>query len=521
MSTTTTRSTSIGHRLAAVLAATLLLALAGSGYGVWSLDQVEGQTQTMVDQAMATERLVADWHRNVAVGLTRTTAMTMSDEPELQAMFSRENAALGQGAAAMFRSVKERLASSDDKRLFDELMKNRATYVASRAQVAALKKAGDATGARQMFEQGYLPAAARYRDQLDQLARLQRDHIDASVAKVQAANRSARMALIVFGILALVVGTCLMAWVVRSITRPLRHAVAIATRISQFDLTGAIESHGSDETGRLLRALGAMQVALRGVVKQLQTSTDSINTASSEIAAGSMDLSSRTEEAAASLQQAAASMEQMVSTVANSAASARSASAMAVDAAAVASRGGTVVAGVMATMEEINTSSRRISEIIGVIDGIAFQTNILALNAAVEAARAGEQGRGFAVVASEVRSLAGRSADAAREIKSLIGVSVEKVEAGSRRVAEAGQTMGEIVESVQRVSALVGEISSAVDEQSSGIGQVNTAVVQLDQATQQNAALVEESAAAAESLKEQAMELTLTAQRFRLDASTN
>ena len=320
-----------------------------------------------------------------------------------------------------------------------------------------------------------------------------------------------------FGAVALVVGGLLSFWLARSIARPIRRAADAADRIARLDLTERIDVHDRDETGRLLASLEAMQGALRELVGQVRASTDSIRTASSEIADGNADLSSRTEQAASSLQQTAASIEQMHGTVQQSAASARTANELAGSAAQVAVQGGEVVARVVSTMEEINGSSRRIADIIGVIDGIAFQTNILALNAAVEAARAGEQGRGFAVVASEVRSLAQRSAEAAKEIKALIGASVDKVESGSRLVADAGQTMSEIVASVQRVSDIIGEISSAAGEQSQGIGQVNTAVAQLDQATQQNAALVEQSAAAAESLKAQARQLADTVQRFRLE----
>jgi methyl-accepting chemotaxis protein len=276
---------------------------------------------------------------------------------------------------------------------------------------------------------------------------------------------------------------------------------------------------GTDEAATLLAALNRMQDSLRSVVGQVHESSSSIRHASSEVASGNTDLSHRTEQAASSLQQTASSMEQLTSTVRHSAESARQASQMAGSAAQVAQRGGQVVAQVVSTMDEINHSSKKIADIIGTIDGIAFQTNILALNAAVEAARAGEQGRGFAVVAGEVRSLAQRSAAAAREIKTLIGASVDRVQAGSKLVADAGSTMDEIVASVQRVADIIGEITAAAGEQSAGIGNVNSAVTQLDSMTQQNAALVEQSAAAAESLREQAERLSGVVGTFKLHAA--
>jgi methyl-accepting chemotaxis protein len=304
----------------------------------------------------------------------------------------------------------------------------------------------------------------------------------------------------------------------QSICRPMTEAQALAASIARGDLTNQITLSGRDESTQLMQALSNMQESLRALVGQVRNSTDSISTASAEIATGNQDLSARTEQTASNLQQAASSMEQLTGTVKQSADSARQANQLASSAAEVAARGGSVVSQVVTTMDEINASSKKISDIIGVIDGIAFQTNILALNAAVEAARAGEQGRGFAVVAGEVRSLAQRSAQAAREIKALIGASVEKVDSGSRLVADAGKTMQEIVGSVQRVSDIIGEITAASSEQSDGIGQVNTAVTQLDQMTQQNAALVEESAAAAESLRDQAQRLASVVATFRLDS---
>jgi methyl-accepting chemotaxis protein len=303
----------------------------------------------------------------------------------------------------------------------------------------------------------------------------------------------------------------------RSITAPIEHAAQVADSIASGDLTAAVHSDGQDEAATLLRSLSRMQDSLRNMVGQVRQSSLSIQNSSSEVASGNNDLSNRTEEAAGSLQSTASSMQELTANVRLNAEAAVEANRLAVSAADVAQRGGGVVAQVVSTMDEINSSSRRIADIIGTIDGIAFQTNILALNAAVEAARAGEQGRGFAVVATEVRSLAQRSAAAAREIKSLIGASVERVEAGTRQVADAGSTMTEIVASVQRVSHIIHSISTATAEQSTGLGQVHVSVSDLDRMTQQNAALVEQSAAAAESLKEQAVRLGDLVGAFRLE----
>jgi methyl-accepting chemotaxis protein len=319
--------------------------------------------------------------------------------------------------------------------------------------------------------------------------------------------------LLVGGTLALFLP--LMWLTLRSVCGPLDEAIKVASRIATGDLGAEWTVREKDEPARLMLALQAMQQELRALVGKVRESAESIQTASSEVASGNMDLSERTEQTASNLQQTASSMTELTGAVRQSAQAAAQASQLASSASDVARRGGEVVTRMVSTMDEINASSKKIADIIGVIDGIAFQTNILALNAAVEAARAGEQGRGFAVVASEVRSLAHRSADAAKEIKVLIGTSVSKVESGSLLVQGAGTTMTEIVASVQRVADIIGEITAASAEQSGGIEQVNTAVMELDRMTQQNAALVEQSAAASESLKHQAVVLAGTVSAFR------
>jgi methyl-accepting chemotaxis protein len=308
-------------------------------------------------------------------------------------------------------------------------------------------------------------------------------------------------------------------WTTRSITRPLNQAVQIARTIADGDLTSNIQVESSDETGQLLQALKDMNSSLVRIVAQVRTGTDTIASASTQIAAGNLDLSSRTEEQASSLEETAASMEELTSTVKQNADNARQANQLAAEASDVAMKGGDVVSEVVSTMSSINNSSKKIVDIISVIDGIAFQTNILALNAAVEAARAGEQGRGFAVVASEVRNLAQRSAAAAKEITVLIGDSVDQVSAGTLLVNKAGTTMSEVVNSVRRVTDIMAEITAASHEQSTGIEQVNQAIAQMDEVTQQNAALVEEAAAAAASLEDQASNLSELVDVFRIDST--
>jgi len=322
--------------------------------------------------------------------------------------------------------------------------------------------------------------------------------------------------LIVLELLVLALGIACAWYLTAGITRPLNAAVGISRRVAEGDLSGDIIVTTTDEAGQLLQALKDMNLSLRNIVGNVRIGTDTIATASGEIASGNLDLSSRTEQQAGSLEETASAMEQLTSTVKQNADNARQASQLAVSASNVAIQGGSVVGQVISTMGSINESSKKIVDIISVIDGIAFQTNILALNAAVEAARAGEQGRGFAVVASEVRSLAQRSAAAAKEIKLLIDDSVEKVGTGSKLVEQAGSTMEEVVNSVKRVTDIVAEISSASQEQSTGIEEVNRAITLMDESTQQNAALVEQAAAAAQSMQEQAAKLAQLVSVFNI-----
>ncbi|MGM9490692.1 methyl-accepting chemotaxis protein [Ideonella sp. YS5] len=367
------------------------------------------------------------------------------------------------------------------------------------------------------YAQRALPDLEKARTTFAALVKETEAHIATERAEAKRTGTIQSNVRLVAALLVLGVGFGLMWTVSRSIARPLDQATSCAQRIARGDLSENIHDTGRDEVSAFVRALADMQHSLREIVGQVRGSADSISTASTEVATGNLDLSQRTEHTASNLQETAASLQQLTTNVRQSADSAAQATQLASSASQVAERGGRVVAQVVQTMDEINASSRKIADITGVIDGIAFQTNILALNAAVEAARAGEQGRGFAVVAGEVRTLAQRSAEAAKEIKSLIGSSVDRVENGARQVQEAGSTMTEIVGSVRRVNDIIGEITAAASEQSQGIGQVNTAVAQLDQMTQQNAALVEESAAAAESLKGQAHRLIQLVATFRLD----
>jgi methyl-accepting chemotaxis protein-1 (serine sensor receptor) len=352
---------------------------------------------------------------------------------------------------------------------------------------------------------------------MNDLIKLQLDVSKVEFEQSQERYASSRIIAISAIALGLLVGAAMAASLISGITRALAEALKLARSVADGDLTQRVEIRSNDELGQLLHALRAMNDKLAGIVTQVRHGTDSIATASAQIAAGNMDLSSRTEQQASSLEETASSMEELTSTVRQNADNARQANQMAAAASSVAVKGGEVVTQVVSTMESIRASSGKIVDIIAVIDGIAFQTNILALNAAVEAARAGEQGRGFAVVASEVRNLAQRSGAAAKEIKGLIDTSVEKVDAGSLLVGQAGTTMQEIVASVTKVTDVMAEIMAASQEQTAGIEQVNQAVGQMDQVTQQNAALVEEAAAAAQSMQEQANKLAKEVSVFRLD----
>ena len=479
------------------------------------------QMQSALEATTRFERnanLADKWTQKTELNVTRTLAIAKAAGlPDVEAYFGP---LMKQTTAEISDIQNEFEAGEKSERgraLLAAIAEKRKVYLAARTELQDNLKAADQVAVEATLKQKLVPASEGYLALMAELNRHEQDQAARRSAEVRADVQTAVWVLAGLVAASLAVAVAGAVLITRSVTRPLKEAVAAAQVIAANDLSHPLDSSRRDELGDLLRALGRMQAALRHMVGQVRVSTDSISNASAEIATGNQDLSSRTEQTAANLQQAASSMEQLTGTVKQSADSARQANQLAASAAEVAARGGNVVSRVVATMDDINASSKKIADIIGVIDGIAFQTNILALNAAVEAARAGEQGRGFAVVAGEVRSLAQRSAEAAKEIKALIGASVDKVESGSKLVADAGQTMQEIVGSVQRVTDIIGEITAAASEQSDGIGQVNTSVTQLDKMTQQNAALVEESAAAAESLKDQAQKLAAVVGTFRLE----
>ena len=507
----------IGKRLGLgfflILAMTVVIALVG----VWRLVEVAGSTRTMMDAPLAKERMITDWYSLNFASIRRTAAIVKSSDPSLGAYFKEDSAASVKKAAELLKGIEPLIAASGpEHELFEKILAQRKVYSASRDGAVKAKGEDNAEEAARILDQQFTPASKQYQDLLQELVTLQRTSIDATARAIDAnATQSTRM-IVVLSVCAVLAGAVLSWLLTRGIVRPIQDAVTLAQTVAAGDLTHRIEAHTQDETGALLRALRHMNDSLVGIVGQVRSGTDTIATASREISAGNLDLSSRTEQQASSLEETAASMEELTTTVRQNAENARQANQLAIAASTVATQGGAVVGEVVTTMNAINESSRKIVDIITVIDGIAFQTNILALNAAVEAARAGEQGRGFAVVAGEVRTLAQRSAAAAKEIKELIGNSVANVDTDARLVDQAGATMEQVVDSIRRVTDIMGEITSATQEQTGGIEQVNGAIGQMDQVTQQNAALVEEAAAAAASMEDQAGKLAEVVSVFKL-----
>jgi methyl-accepting chemotaxis protein len=507
---------SIGKRLALGFTIILAFAMLITGISVWRLQGVADATREMMQVPLAKERLISDWSSRIDSAIRRTVAIARSTDQALGPYFAEEAKASSAQSGEYQKKIEALISDADEKELFVRIGEQRKIYLSSRDQLSKLKAAGELEEANKIFETVFLPGTAKYQSLIVELLKMQRAKIDAAATNIEKVADSSRNLLYVLAVAVLAFGASCAWMLTTGITGPLLQAVTAARRVASGDLTGDIDDKAKDETGQLLSALKDMNASLLGIVTEVRSGTDHITTSSSEIAAGNQDLSRRTEQQAGALEETASSMEELTSTVKHNADNARQANQLAASAAQVAVKGGEVVAQVVGTMDSINQSSKKIVDIIAVIDGIAFQTNILALNAAVEAARAGEQGRGFAVVASEVRNLAQRSASAAKEIKQLIGDSVDKVNQGSKLVADAGTTMDEIVSSVHRVSDIISEITAASTEQSAGINEVNQAIGSMDAVTQQNAALVEQAAAAAESMQQQAAALAQAVSVFKV-----
>ena len=488
-------------------------------FGVVRFASAQTEGEATVKAVSTRVEAATQWSGLTEANAARTYALVLSNEATVEAAFKDVIAATTAQISEVQKSIDGMTLRPEDSAQLIKIADSRKGMLDLRAKARKLKTDGLQDVAMTLINGQYNPAVATYLADLREFVKMQERAL--AVAQVQTKEAMAfTMTLVGCAMVLLVVMALVGArWLIRTILLPLAYANALAARIADGDLSSHAEVARSDEFGDLLRSLLAMSQSLGRMVYQVRQSTDSIAVASTEIAVGNNDLSQRTEQTSSDLQQTSSAMAQLTHTVQQSVVSAQLASQLAANASAVAERGGAVVAQVVATMQDINASSKKISDIVGVIDGIAFQTNILALNAAVEAARAGEQGRGFAVVANEVRNLAQRSAQAAKEIKSLIDESVGKVESGARLVGAAGTTMNDIVQSVRQVTTTINEITASASTQSAGIAEVNQAVGNLDQMTQQNAALVEQSAAAAQSLREQAAQLTQIVAAFKISGA--
>ena len=504
-------------RVLAGFALVIVLMAVASAVGVIRVSMLHQRIERLVAVDMRTLELSRQW-----AGLTegniqrRIVQLVVEDESFVKAFTSRSKE-LSARIDAIQKELEDNIKEGDGKRLIGEIGTARKKYQDARDAVTKAKAAGE--DVKPLAASQLIPAMNEYLAAIDRFADYTRELLETARDEAQAEAESTRTLVIALMVVAIALGVGIALVITRSVTEPLSQAQALSQAIADGDLSrrdGAHDVAGGDEVAALRRSLREMQAKLATTISGVRTAADQVRHASSEIATGNADLSNRTEQAASSLEETGAAMATLAEGVKLNADSAREADSLAQTASQVAGRGGEMVGQVVSTMNEIQQSSNKIVDIIGVIDGIAFQTNILALNAAVEAARAGEQGRGFAVVASEVRSLAQRSAEAAKEIKTLISASVERVDGGTRLVGETGETMREIVTSVERVTRIIGEISSSSAAQSLTLGEIGQAVRQLDQMTQQNAALVEESAAAAESLKDQSAQLVDAVASFRL-----
>lgn len=510
----------VGPRVIASFSAMLFIMVMIIFLGLWQMASMHQTTTYLVQDKMVKQQLASELLNAINLNSARALSIAKSDSLEVMDFFDAEV----QKGEAVIDSLRARLAAMQgdavETALLQELDANRQEYAAVVEKISAHKERGQILEVEQMLESEFGPARTRYTDSMKAMLDYHSDQAAVLGRETDQVYEHSFIFMLSLGMLSIVIGIVLAWRLVRGIVRPLKKAISFATAVAEGNLTRRLETERNDEIGDLICTLNFMNESLARIVGQVREGTTVIAQASTQITAGNQDLSSRTEQQASALEKTAYSMNELTCNVGQNADNAQQASLLAVAASDVAVRGGEAVSEVVHTMEQINASAQRMADIIGVIDDIAFQTNILALNAAVEAARAGEQGRGFAVVASEVRSLAGRCANAAHEIKDLISDSVQKVQTGSLLVTKAGSTMTDIVHSVRQVTEIMNDMALASQEQSARIEQVNQAISQMEQGTQQNAALVEEAAAVSKAMDEQAKHLAQMVQLFRIRLDT-